>query len=102
MSNQDPTVRASVLVGFERFLTARGVDAIKLFKEAGLTQAAIANPENKLPINSVMALMHHASAATGDPCLGLSFAETFPVAGSGLWGYLIKNSCTIDGNPPTG
>lgn len=96
MSIQEPTVRASVLVGFDRFLTARGVDAAKLFRDAGLPLAAIANPENKLSINSVMAVMNEAAQATGDPCLGLSFAEQFPVGGTGVLGYLIKNSSTVD------
>ena len=96
MSHQDPKVRASALAGFERFLNARGVDVVKLLRQSGLSLADIANPENQLSINSVMKLMHEAALATGDPCLGLSFAESFPAGGGGLWVYLFKNSRTVD------
>ena len=91
-----PIVRASVLTGFYRFLVACGVDAETLIENAGLSVAAILDPESPLPLNAVMTLLDRAAAATGDPCMGLTFSETFPLGGTGIYGYLISNSTTVD------
>ena len=96
MASKVPIVRASVLTGFERFLVARGVDAAALMVRAGLSSSTVADPENSLPVNSVVRLMEQAAEATGDPCVGLTFAETFTPGGTGVYGYLINNSLTVD------
>lgn len=95
MTSKYPVVRASVLAGFEQFLTSRGVDAPELMRHAGLSIGEVADPESQLPLNSVATLMELAAEATGDPCIGLSFAEIFPPGGTGVYGYLINNSATV-------
>ena len=96
MASKDPIVRASVLTGFERFLVARGVDTEALLVRAGLSSSTVSDPKNSLPVNSVVTLMEQAAEATGDPCVGLTFAETFLPGGTGVYGYLINNSLTVD------
>lgn len=45
--------------------------------------------------NGVAQLFDDAGRAANDPCIGLAWAEAFPVGGTGLVGYLLLNSPTI-------
>jgi AraC-like DNA-binding protein len=90
-----PIVRASVLMGFDRFLTQRGIDAKTLYAKAGLPAPELIDIETDLSGNGVAQLFDDAGRAANDPCIGLSWAEAFPIGGTGLVGYLLLNSPTI-------
>lgn len=95
MPRSSPIVRASILLGFDRFLAERGVDAAKIFRDAGINFSDAGDPERDLPLNSVIRVMEDAAEAAGDPCLGLHFARTYPVGGTGVLGFLFVNSVTV-------
>ena len=95
MPRTSSLIGASILLGFDRFLTDRGVDAALLFKKAGIDPSHAGDPDRDLPMNSVARLMEAAAEAAGDPCLGLNFARAYPVGGTGVIGYLFMNSRTI-------
>lgn len=95
MPRSTPIVRASILLGFDRFLEERGVDSAKLFNAAGISCSDAGDPERDLPLNSVIRLMEDAAEAAGDPCLGLHFARAYPIGGTGVLGFLFVNSVTV-------
>lgn len=95
MPSTKPMVRASVLLGFDTFLDQRGVDAKSLYAKVGLPPPKEIHPEQDLPANAVCGLMHEAARAAKDPCIGLAFAESYPVGGIGILAYLFLNSKTV-------
>jgi AraC-like DNA-binding protein len=95
MLDTPPVVRSSILLGFDKFVAERGVNAASIFSKAGLHLTDIADPDRDLPINSVARLMEEAAIATGDAALGLNFAKSYPVGGTGLVGFLFLNSSTV-------
>jgi len=95
MPNSPHVVRASILKGFDRFLEGRGLSATEIFAHAGLTLADITDPERNLRLNAVARLFEEASAAAGDPALGIQFARSFPVGGTGVLGFLFVHSRTV-------
>lgn len=52
----------------------RGADRAALLKAAGLTPAALAEPDGRVPLTAVYALIEAAVEATSDPHFGLDFA----------------------------
>ena len=95
MPGTKPIVRASVLIGFDIFLQQRGIDAKTLYANAGLPTPELIDLETDLSGNAVAQLFDDASRAANDPCIGLAWAEAFPIGGTGLVGYLLLNSPTI-------
>lgn len=95
MPGTKPIVRASVLMGFDTFLTERGVDAEALYLKAGLPAPGAIDPEQDLSANAVANLMDEAAHAAKDPCIGLSWAEAYPFGGTGIIAYLFMNSSTV-------
>jgi AraC-like DNA-binding protein len=96
MQDQNPVVQAGLLSGLDRFLESRGIDAEQLFARSGLDLKMARDPEKQISLNGVTQLFENAAAVTGDPCFGLSWAEAFPVGGTGVFGYLVTNSQSVD------
>lgn len=95
MPNSTHVVRASILRGFDRLLESKGVHAAEIFAKAGLKPSDIADSERHLNLNAVMRLFEQAAAANGDPALGIKFARTFPLGGTGVLGFLFVHSPTV-------
>ena len=95
MPNSKPIVRASVLAGFDKLLAERGLDPRSLYSKVGLPAPDSIGPEDDLPANAVCLLMYEGARAADDPCLGLSFAESYPFGGTGIIAYLFMNSPTV-------
>ncbi|MBL8882717.1 MAG: AraC family transcriptional regulator [Hyphomicrobium sp.] len=95
MPNSPPVVRAIILKEFARFLEGRGLSATEIFARAGLTLADITDPERNLRLDTVARLFEEASTAAGDPALGIQFARSFPVGGTGVLGFLFVHSRTV-------
>ena len=89
------TVRASILTGFRELMASRGLVYANLLKRAGLSAFNVDDPETNLPFDAVAALMEFAAEETGDTCLGMTFAESFPKGASGVLGYLVLHSETM-------
>ncbi|MEQ1716918.1 MAG: AraC family transcriptional regulator, partial [Hyphomicrobium sp.] len=95
MQGKPAIVSSSILIGFAKFVTERGVDAAKIFDRAGLRLSDIDVPDRDLPVNAVARLMEDAAEATADTSFGLNFAKSYPVGGTGLLGFLFMNSNTV-------
>ncbi|MEQ1714994.1 MAG: AraC family transcriptional regulator [Hyphomicrobium sp.] len=90
-----PTTRASFLEGFEAFAAARGADYDALLASAGLTRADLSDPANEIDFNAATQVLNAAATATGDPCLGLHWAENYPKHATGVLSYLLLNAKSV-------
>ena len=70
-----PTVLASWTATVVRTLTERGVDGVRLAREAGIDPAAFDVDGARLPLAATSRLWQLAVEATGDPCIGLDVAR---------------------------
>lgn len=95
MPSLKPVVRASVLVGFDQLLAEQGSGVEDLYIRSGLPPPSDIEPEGDLPIDAVTRLMEAAAVKFSDPCIGLSWAESFPVGGTGLFYYLFANERNV-------
>ncbi|GAC1621018.1 MAG: AraC family transcriptional regulator [Nevskia sp.] len=76
-------------------LDAASVDSARLFAEAGLDFAALADPQARYPVEKTNRLWQLAVAATGDPAFGLTVArQSGPVMFHAL-GYSLVASTTL-------
>ena len=74
-----------MLSGFERLGVARSHS----LEVAGLDEQTLANPDARVPAESVFRLWHEALQVTGDPCLGIHLAEALSSSDLGLVPYLV-------------
>lgn len=91
----EPLIRAHIFDCFEPFAATRGLDFDSLIARAGITRADIADPDNEIPLNAVATLLANAAAESGDACLGLHYAESYPPGAAGVLGYMLLNSKSI-------
>jgi AraC-like DNA-binding protein len=91
----EPTVRASILAALPDYLSAYGVDIRSLLREAGITPAAIDQPDLQISLNSTGRLFELAARRLGDKAFGLSYAQAFPPGASGLLGHLVMSAPTV-------
>src|SRR3546814_5141196 len=68
------TVLSSWGRAIRRALDAAGVDSARLFAEAGLDIAALADPDARYPLANTTRLWALAVEETGDPAFGLAVA----------------------------
>ena len=90
-----PSVIAGILLGYEAFLSKRGVSARDLFQKVGICTKAVCNPQIDIPAQAVADLWEEAARVTGEPCLALDWAEAVPVGATGPFFYLFLNSNTF-------
>lgn len=90
-----PVTRANALTDFEPFLRARGVSLDTVLEGTGLTRHEISDPEHMVSLNAVAMVLEAAARETGDPCLGLHWAESFRKGATGVIGYLLLNAKTV-------
>ncbi len=95
MSANRLIVRSGVLHGFHEFMQRRGVDLGPILASAGIDPSTIVEPFGEIPLASFAAVMEAAAQKSGDPCLGLEWADAFPAGGTGLFGYLVLNAATL-------
>src|SRR5438034_3894951 len=85
--------------GLSRLAIARlksaGVPVAPLLKRAGLTPEAIADPQERLNVQSQIRLLDEAAIALKDDCLGFSLARDFDPREIGLLYYVMACSQTL-------
>ncbi len=77
-------------------LEARAVDAEPCLRAAGLSRAALASIENRLPFAAVKKLWEAAAVAAHDRSLGVHAAETLPSGAYDLFDYLMSAAQTVE------
>lgn len=95
MPQSGPTIRASILARFDTFLAGKDVKLRPLLAGAGLRPSDLADPDRQIPLNAVATLLEAAAQKSGDPCLGLHFAEHLPAGSSGILGHLVLSAPTV-------
>ena len=82
--------------GLSRLAVARlesaGVPVAPLLKRAGLTPELIADPEQRLSVQSQIRLLDEAAIALKDDCLGFTLARDFEPREIGLLYYVMASS----------
>ena len=90
-----PTARG----GLSRLAIARlqsaGVPVMPLLRRVGLAPEVIADPEERLSVQSQVALLNEAAIALNDDCLGFTLARDFEPRELGLLYYVMASSQTL-------
>src|SRR5262252_10526699 len=85
--------------GLSRLAVARlesaGVPVAPLLKRAGLTPELIADPEQRLSVQSQIRLLDEAASALKDDCLGFTLARDYDPREIGLLYYVMASSQTL-------
>src|SRR3546814_16793507 len=89
------TVLSSWGRAIRRALDAAGVDSARLFAEAGLDIAALADPDARYPLANTTRLWALAVEATGDPAFGLAVATQVSQTTFYALGYTLIASGTL-------
>ncbi|MGH8445538.1 MAG: AraC family transcriptional regulator [Solimonas sp.] len=89
------TVLSSWGRAIRRALDRAGVDSARLFAEAGLDTAALADPDARYPLDNTTRLWNLAAAATGDPAFGLAVATQVTQTTFHALGYALGASGTL-------
>lgn len=89
------TVLSSWGRAIRRALDAAGVDSARLFAEAGLDVAALADPDARYPLAGTTKLWALAVRETGDPAFGLAVATQVTQTTFHALGYALVASGTL-------
>jgi AraC-like DNA-binding protein len=85
--------------GLSRLAIARlksaGVPVAPLFKRVGLTPELIADPEERLSVQSQIRFLDEAAIALKDDCFGFTLARDFDLREIGLLYYVMASSGTL-------
>lgn len=73
----DATSLASFCLAIARLVESYGLDADKLFAEAGLDLQLASDPLHRFPISRIAKVWHAAAYATGSSALGLELADYY-------------------------
>src|SRR5262249_30595876 len=98
-SKQDLASIPTAQGGLSRLAIARlksaGVPVAPLLRRVGLTPEVIADPEERLSVQSQIALLDEAAIALKDDCLGFTLARDFDPREIGLLHYVMASSQTL-------
>lgn len=92
---QQTTVLSSWGRAIRRALDQAGIDSERLFAEAGLDLAALADPNARYPLEQTTRLWRLAVEATGDPAFGLRVATQVTQTTFHALGYALIASSTL-------
>lgn len=77
-------VKAAAACGLLPFIMTQGTDPLSIMSEAGISEAAIHDPDASIPLSDYVALMEHAARQTRNDLFGQQFGQQFRVDGHGL------------------
>ena len=88
-------IRSASLTNFADVARKVRLDPARLLREFGISPRALADPEIKVPIDSVRALLEAAAERSGVEAFGLMMAETRQLSNLGPAGLLIREQPTL-------
>src|SRR5215510_11106028 len=98
-SEQDLASIPTAQGGLSRLAIARlesaGVPVAPLLRRVGLTPEVIADPEERLSVQSQITLLNESAIALKDDCLGFTLARDFDPREIGLLHYVMASSQTL-------
>lgn len=95
MGRKNYLVRSEVIAGFDDLVIQLGYDPAPMYRQVGLTQKLMSNPDHMVPCANVAALLDHAAIKLKMPHFGLMLARTRKVFQIGLLWPLISHSPSI-------
>lgn len=91
-----PRILSSALASFDKLVGGgeehQAPDLSGLLADAGIDPDACRDPGLDVPLDSYARLLEAASSALGKDTLGLDFARQFPIGGTRVLGYLMRNA----------
>ncbi len=88
-------VRAASLTNFFEVARERGLNPLPLLRKVGLSRTLLEDPDQRIPVESVVRLLEAAASACGDEHFGLRMAQTRQVADFGMVSLLISHQPTL-------
>lgn len=95
MAARVPTVQAGTFSALRTYLAKRRLSLDTLLAGVGMTDAMLADPATRVPLEATFQLFESCANALSDACFGLHYAEEFPVGGTGVLGQLLLTSATV-------
>lgn len=89
------TVSAGLAGALFDYAVAQGANAARLRSEAGLSGAALDDPDKRVPFERYVALMRAAKTLTGDPALALKFGADTDFRRFSIVGLIAHASATM-------
>lgn len=83
-------VRAELLIGYLEVAEAVGLDGTRILSEGGISLAALADPENRLPGDAVIKVLERSADLSGNASFGLMMAERRTFAAIGPVSLLLE------------
>lgn len=90
-----PTAWARMAMLFVDYAEKRGARRAELLARAGLSEAALSDPDGRIPLAAMYDGIEAAREATGDACLGLHFATSMELEDLDALGFLMITSPTF-------
>jgi len=92
-----PTVGAGYTRGLLNFAVSLGADRALLLRRSKIESSELDNPDNRIPLDSYVALMNAGAEATGEPALALKYGQAVRMQDISIVG-LICEACetTLD------
>jgi AraC-like DNA-binding protein len=88
-------VRAAALSNYTDVARRFGLDPSRTLREAGLSVAALDNPDMRLPVVKVIGLLERSAEGSGCPTFGLRMAESRRLSDFGALSLLITHQATL-------
>ncbi|MET0984309.1 MAG: AraC family transcriptional regulator [Steroidobacteraceae bacterium] len=88
-------VRAAALTNYIEVAQQVGLDPFALLSRAGLSSAALENPDNRIAATAVLNLLEESAHAAHCPTFGLRMAETRQIADFGAISLLFTHQRTL-------
>lgn len=88
-------VPAVTLSGYFDVTRRLGLNPAEMLRQVGLDTAALANPEDRIPVNAACQLLEITAAKAACPNFGLMLAETRKQFGSGVINMLLAHKRTL-------
>src|SRR5215471_3182117 len=93
-----PTINlASLMYGLDDYLRKRGADADIILGRAGLDVEDLTDPERRVPLIRLLALLEICAEELGDPHFGLRFGTQYDPRHAGVVGNVALASRTVRG-----
>jgi AraC-like DNA-binding protein len=89
------SVRAACLTNYVEIAAAQGLDPWAQLSAAGLPQACVGQPDLRIPVDAVSALLEASAEASGCEAFGLLMAEGRRLSNLGVLGLLSREQETL-------
>jgi AraC-like DNA-binding protein len=90
---EEPFIRAALFEGLEPYLAPRDGELLELSRVAGIVGNA--DSEAEVSLNEVARIMETIAAKLDEPGFAIRLAQSYPVGGSGAFGYILINAKTV-------